>query len=150
MRTWVAKVATIATSRPTRFCPVPAMIVRSSPNRAAATRFGMDMAAVRTVAIHMGSGEPGRLRGVVSRAAAIAAGVSVAAAVALFAFAEPLARTFTTTGSAGAFRAAAVALPFAALVHVYLGATRGLKIMRHTLTVYWVGQPLLWLSLIHI
>jgi O-antigen/teichoic acid export membrane protein len=30
---------------------------------------------------------------------------------------------------------------------VYLGATRGLKIMRHTLYVQWVGQPLLWIVL---
>ncbi|MEX2458422.1 MAG: oligosaccharide flippase family protein, partial [Actinomycetota bacterium] len=35
---------------------------------AAFTRFGMDMAAVRDVAIAQGAGEPGRSRGIVSRA----------------------------------------------------------------------------------
>src|SRR5205814_417929 len=28
----------------------------------------------------------------------------------------------------------------------YLGGTRGLKIMRHTLYVYWAGQPVLWIA----
>jgi O-antigen/teichoic acid export membrane protein len=33
-----------------------------------------------------------------------------------------------------------------ALCQVYLGGTRGLKVMRHTLSIYWVGQPLLWIA----
>jgi O-antigen/teichoic acid export membrane protein len=45
-----------------------------------------------------------------------------------------------------AFVAAGVAIPFAALTWVYLGATRGLKIMRHTLYIFWVGQPLGWIA----
>ncbi|HVM12537.1 MAG TPA: oligosaccharide flippase family protein, partial [Actinomycetota bacterium] len=115
---------------------------------AAATRFGMDMASVRLVAIHAGRGEREVLRGVVRRAAGIAALVSVVVGAGIFAGADALARTFASPGEGGAFRAAAIALPFAALVHVYLGATRGLKVMRHTLTVYWVGQPLLWILLL--
>ena len=41
---------------------------------AAGTRFGMDMASVRYVAIEVGAGHPGRVRPVVTRAAIIAGG----------------------------------------------------------------------------
>jgi O-antigen/teichoic acid export membrane protein len=116
----------------------------------AGTRFGMDMAAVRRVAIEAGRGEAGRSRGILRRASAIAATASVVVAVALFAFAGPLADAFARSdagATARAFRACALALPFVALCQVYLGGTRGLKIMRHTLTVYWTGQPLAWIAL---
>jgi O-antigen/teichoic acid export membrane protein len=115
-----------------------------------AGRFGMDMAAVRRVAIDVGQGERGRVRTVVSRAALIAIGVSLAVGAAVFAAAPSLARAFVSDQVAdgtAAFRAAAVAIPFAALVQVYLGGTRGLKIMRHTLFIFWLGQPLAWLGL---
>jgi O-antigen/teichoic acid export membrane protein len=112
----------------------------------AATRFGMDMAAVRRVAVDVGQGEPGRARGVVARAVAIAAVASAAGAVAVLAGAGALSEAFGT-GSASVFRAAALALPFVALCQVYLGGTRGLKIMRHTLFIYWAGQPVAWIVL---
>src|SRR5712691_9703778 len=105
----------------------------------AATRFGMDMAAVRRVAIDVGKEEPGRVRAVLSRAAAIAGAVSVAAGALAFLGAG--------AGGRAAFQAASLALPFVALVQVYLGGTRGLKIMRHTLSIYWAGQPVLWIAL---
>ncbi|MGZ4126018.1 MAG: MATE family efflux transporter [Actinomycetota bacterium] len=115
---------------------------------AAGTRFGMDMAAVRNVAIEIGAGHPGRIRAVVSRSVLIAAAVSLALAVLTFALASPLGHLLgDDPRSVEAMRAAAVALPFVALTYVYLGATRGLKIMRHTLYVQWVGQPLLWIVL---
>jgi O-antigen/teichoic acid export membrane protein len=115
------------------------------------SRVGMDMAAVREVAIEMGRDRAGRVRGVVARASVIttAAGVLVGATV--LALAEPLARAFAAdraAAAADAFRAAALAIPFAALVQVYLGGTRGLKVMRHTLYVFWMGQPLGWMALI--
>lgn len=115
---------------------------------AAATRFGMDHATVRRVAVEVGAGHRTRVRAVVNRAALIAGAVSLLFAVGMLAFAEPLGRAFTTsaTGTA-AFQAAALTLPFAGLVQVYLGATRGLKIMRHTLYVFWMGQPLGWVIL---
>jgi O-antigen/teichoic acid export membrane protein len=117
----------------------------------AGTRFGMDMAAVRRVAIDVGKGEPGRIRGVLVRAAAIAAVVSVAVAIAVFFGASSLAHAFARHSPHGvatrAFQGAALALPFVALCQVYLGGTRGLKIMRHTLSVYWVGQPIAWIVL---
>jgi O-antigen/teichoic acid export membrane protein len=90
---------------------------------------------------------------VVARAATIAAVVSVVVAVAIALAATGLAHAFARrSGSAAvpAFRAAALALPFVALCQVYLGGTRGLKIMRHTLTIYWAGQPLAWLALMAI
>jgi O-antigen/teichoic acid export membrane protein len=110
----------------------------------AATRFGMDMAAVRRVAVDVGKGEPGRARAVVARASAIAALASAVGALAVFAGAGALGEAFGTD-SAGVFRAAALALPFVALCQVYLGGTRGLKIMRHTLFIYWAGQPVAWI-----
>src|ERR671936_172910 len=60
----------------------------------AATRFGMDMAAVRRVAIDVGKGEPGRVRAVMNRAVVIAAAVSVATAVLVIVAAGALARAF--------------------------------------------------------
>ncbi len=110
----------------------------------AATRFGMDMAAVRRVAIDVGKGEPGRARSVMARAAIIAAAVSAVVAVSILVGAGRLASSLS--GTPAAFRAAALALPFVALCQVYLGGTRGLKIMRHTLSIYWAGQPLLWIA----
>ena len=117
----------------------------------AGTRFGMDMASVRRVAIDVGKGEPGRARAVMVRAVAIAGVVSAGVALAVLIGAPALARAFAgkspSSSAVPAFRAAALALPFVALVQVYLGGTRGLKIMRHTLTIYWAGQPLLWIAL---
>lgn len=114
-------------------------------------RFGMDMAAVRRVAIDVGRGERSRVRAVVMRASIISTVSSLIVAAAVFLLAEPIARSLAAdaAGAAtGAFRAAALAIPFTALVQVYLGATRGLKIMRHTLYVFWMGQPLAWFALI--
>ncbi|MGH2572117.1 MAG: MATE family efflux transporter [Actinomycetota bacterium] len=113
----------------------------------AATRFGMDMAAVRRVAIDVGKGEPGRARSVVARAAAISAVVSAVAALALVLGSGTLARVLRLEGGGSALQAAALAIPFVALAQVYLGGTRGLKIMRHTLYVYWAGQPVAWIVL---
>jgi O-antigen/teichoic acid export membrane protein len=115
---------------------------------AAGTRFGMDMAAVRRVAIVVGGGHGGRAGGIVLRAGAIAGSVSGVVAVITLLVARPLAdRLSSVAGAVGAMRAAAVAVTFVALTYVYLGASRGLKIMRHTLYVQWVGQPLLWIAL---
>jgi O-antigen/teichoic acid export membrane protein len=116
------------------------------------SRFGMDMAAVRRVAIDLGQGQRSRVRSVVTRASIISTASSFVVGAAVFALAEPLARAFVSPelidDGVSAFRAGALAIPFAALVQVYLGATRGLKIMRHTLYVFWIGQPLGWLVLI--
>jgi O-antigen/teichoic acid export membrane protein/RimJ/RimL family protein N-acetyltransferase len=115
---------------------------------AAATRFGMDMAAVRRIAIEVGQGRRGRVRGIGLRAVAVAGAASVAVGAVVFAFAGPLAREFTDeAGARAAIQAAAVALPFVAVTFVVLGSSRGLKIMRHTLYVQWMGQPLLWIAL---
>ncbi len=115
----------------------------------AATRFGMDMASVRLVAIDVGRGEPGRVRGILARASGIAAVLSGVVAVAVFLAAPSLARAFgSPVVGRTAFQAAALALPFVALCQVYLGGTRGLKIMRHTLFIYWAGQPVAWIVLL--
>ena len=109
----------------------------------AATRFGMDMASVRRVAIEFGKGDPGRLRAIVRMAVLIALGVSLGVGLIVFLAAGPLA-TFIGAPS-GALRAAALALIFVAIAQVYLGGSRGLKIMRHTLYAYWVGQSISWI-----
>jgi O-antigen/teichoic acid export membrane protein len=111
----------------------------------AATRFGMDMAAVRRVAIEVGRNEPGRSRAIVRLAVWIALVVSVTVAAVVSVLAEPVARLLNTT--APAIRAGAVALIFVALTQVYLGGSRGLKIMRYTLYAYWVGQSISWIVL---
>ncbi len=115
---------------------------------AAATRFGMDVANVRLVSILVGRGELGRVRPLVRRSVLIAATVSVACAVIAFLGAGWLASTFSgLPGQARpAFQAAAAAIPLAALAFTYMGATRGLKIMRYTLYAQWAAQPLGWIA----
>ena len=112
-----------------------------------ATRFGMDVANVRLVSILVGRGEPGRVRPLVRKSAVIATAVSLAVALAVFLLAGWLARTLTSRPDQGkaAFWAGALAIPFAAVTWAYLGGTRGLKIMRHTLFIFWIGQPVGWI-----
>ncbi|HXF71587.1 MAG TPA: polysaccharide biosynthesis C-terminal domain-containing protein [Actinomycetota bacterium] len=112
----------------------------------AGTRFGMDHAAVRRVAIDVGKGEAGRIGGVVARAAAVAAVASIPVAAAIAVGADALSGRFVGVPRAS-FLAVAAAIPFVALSQVYLGATRGLKRMGPTLAVQWTGQPVSWLVL---
>jgi hypothetical protein len=116
---------------------------------AAATRFGMDVANVRLVAILVGRGQAARSRGLVRRSALIATAVSVPFAVLALVVAPWLAETFSGEPVAAepAFRAAAVTVPVAALAFTYMGATRGLKIMRFTLYAQWIAQPIGWIVL---
>ena len=116
---------------------------------AAATRFGMDVANVRLVAILAGRGQVIRSRGLVRRSVAIALSVSIPFAIVAFASAQWLAERFTAVPDVAepAFRAAAVTVPFAALAFTYMGATRGLKIMRYTLYSQWIVQPIGWIVL---
>jgi O-antigen/teichoic acid export membrane protein len=112
-----------------------------------ATRSGMDMAVLRNVAVDIGAGRVERIRAEVSRAVAIAFGVSVVVALALIAGA-PLVRDVLPVPVDNSVVIAAVAgLPFLALANVWLSATRGLKIMRYTLYIFWAGQPTAWVVL---
>jgi len=114
-----------------------------------ATRFGMDVANVRLVAILMGRQEAGRVRALVRKSVVIATAASVGVGVAVFLLASWLSSTFVEPGlqqqGKVAFWAAALAIPFAAVTWAYLGGTRGLKIMRHTLYIFWIGQPVGWI-----
>jgi len=114
-----------------------------------ATRFGMDVANVRLVAILVGRGEPGRVRSLVQKSALISGVVSVAVGLLVFALAGWLSRAFVSPNlhhqGVLSFWAAALAVPFAAITWAYLGGTRGLKVMRHTLYIFWIGQPVGWI-----
>jgi O-antigen/teichoic acid export membrane protein len=116
-----------------------------------ATRFGMDVANVRLVAILAGRGEQGRIRPLVRKSVYISGAVSIAVALVVFALAGWLARVFVSSHlrhqGVISFWAAALAVPFAAVTWAYLGGTRGLKIMRHTLYIFWIGQPVGWILL---
>ena len=116
---------------------------------AAATRFGMDVANVRLVAILAGRDEVARARGLVRRAVAIGVAVSVPFAVIAWILSPWLAEATTAVPAMAepAFRAAAITVPFAALAFIYMGATRGLKIMRYTLYAQWIVQPIGWIVL---
>ncbi|MEX0834072.1 MAG: polysaccharide biosynthesis C-terminal domain-containing protein [Actinomycetota bacterium] len=116
---------------------------------AAATRFGMDAANIRLVAILAGRGEQGRVRGLVSRSAAIAAVVSVLFGAIAFFASDWLARTWSALPDVAlpAFQAAAIGIPLGGLAFTYMGATRGLKIMRYTLYGQWMAQPIGWIVL---
>ena len=100
-----------------------------------ATRAGMDMAVLRDVAVESGRGRWDRIRAPVGRAASIAAGVSLLFAIAGVLASSWLSRVFSMdpSESRGVFLAASLGLPFLALTNVWLGATRGLKLMRYTL-----------------
>jgi O-antigen/teichoic acid export membrane protein len=106
----------------------------------AGSRFGMDMAAVRLVAIGRGAHDVGNLRSLVERCA----GIAFAASVLL---AGLLAATAPWYGDyASVIAIAALSVPFVAVTNVYLGATRGLGQMSQTLYVFWIGQPLVWIG----
>ncbi len=111
----------------------------------AATRLGMDMASVRRVAIEAGRGEPGRARAIVRIAIGVAAAVSVFVALMVFGLSSWIGSLINVPGAS--VQAAAVALIFVALAQVYLGGSRGLKIMRHTLYAYWIGQSIGWIAI---
>ncbi len=114
---------------------------------AAATRFGMDVANVRLVAILVGRNEGARSRGLVKRSVGISLAVSVPFAVLTYLVAPWLADRFSGLPGVAepAFRWAAVTVPLAALAFTYMGATRGLKIMRYTLFAQWIAQPIGWI-----
>ncbi|MGH7541078.1 MAG: MATE family efflux transporter, partial [Gemmatimonadota bacterium] len=116
---------------------------------AAATRFGMDVANVRLVAILAGRDQVVRARGLVRRSVAIATAVSLPVAALAYLSAGSLAERFSAVPDVAepAFRAAAVTVPLAALAFTYMGATRGLKIMRYTLYSQWIAQPIGWIAL---
>ena len=111
------------------------------------TRVGMDFAVLRDVAVEVGVGKHQRIRSLVARAAAIAGLASLACAVLIWVGADAVQKLFPSIGDERGewvVEAAAVGLPFLALANVWLSATRGLKIMRYTLYVFWAGQPVLW------
>jgi O-antigen/teichoic acid export membrane protein len=114
-----------------------------------ATRAGMDMAVLRDVAIEIGVGHRDRIRVPVARAAAIACAVSIAVAVAAVIGGDFVRAVFSFDRPNGDWvvESAALGLPFLALANVWLSATRGLKIMRYTLYVFYAGQPLVWVLL---
>ena len=88
---------------------------------AAGSRFGMDLSAVRDVAIGRGSDRSATLRSLVDRCTLLAVGVSVAATAVIAACALALGNSQIAV--------AAGSIPLAAATAVYLGATRGLKAM---------------------
>ena len=114
-----------------------------------ATRAGMDMAVLRDVAVEIGVGRRERIRVPVARAVVIATAVSTVVGLAAVAWAGEVGDALSIPPGIGryAVEAAALGLPFLALANVWLSATRGLKIMRYTLYVFWAGQPVGWVLL---
>lgn len=116
-----------------------------------ATRFGMDVACVRLVAILVGRDQTSRTRALVNKAVFIAAAISLAFGLLSFLASGWLSDLFfapeLSEAGTAAFRAAALGIPLGALAFVYMGATRGFKVMRFTLYGQWIGQPVAWLSL---
>ena len=106
----------------------------------AGSRFGMDMTAIRRVAIDGADEHAAQLRSLVDRAAGVAAVASVTVAV-LVAAGALLAPEYRR-----ALVLASLSIPFIACANVYLGATRGLKRMTPTLWVFWIGQPVVWIA----
>jgi O-antigen/teichoic acid export membrane protein len=114
-----------------------------------ATRAGMDMTVLRDVAVNIGVGRSDLVRIPVGRAVAIAGIVSLVAALAVAAASGAVRGIFSIDSERYPWvvEAGAAGLPFLALTNVWLSATRGLKIMRYTLYVFWAGQPVMWIVL---
>ncbi len=114
-----------------------------------ATRAGMDMAVLRGVAVEVGEERLGDIRATVARAVTIATIVSGLVALLGVIGASTVRSAFSIDPDEGrwAIEFAALGLPFLALTNVWLSATRGLKIMRYTLYVFFAGQPTLWVIL---
>lgn len=113
------------------------------------TRAGTDMAVLRDVAVEAGQHRWHRIRAPVTRSAQIAFIVSTVVALAAWLGADAIRTLFDlpVVRSRWVVEAAALGLPFLALANVWLSATRGLKIMRYTLYVFWAGQPIAWVVL---
>jgi O-antigen/teichoic acid export membrane protein len=113
-----------------------------------ATRAGMDMAVLRDVAIEVGAGRWARIRTRVARAAVVALGVSIVVGLIGVVAADSIRSILNIGDQRGNWvvEAACLGLPFLALANVWLSATRGLKIMRYTLYIFWAGQPLAWIA----
>ena len=107
------------------------------------------MAVLRDVAVEVGVGRRERIRATVARAVLVAGLVSTFVGVAAYAGAGAVRSMFSISDEGGKWvvEAAAIGLPFLALANVWLSATRGLKIMRYTLYVFWAGQPVMWVLL---
>jgi O-antigen/teichoic acid export membrane protein len=114
-----------------------------------ATRAGMDMASLREVAVDVGAGREGRVRSTVAYAAGVAGLVSLVVAVIAVLASGFIRDVLSIDPDAGewAVQGGAIGLPFLALANVWLSATRGLKIMRYTLYIFWAGQPVAWVIL---
>lgn len=117
----------------------------------AATRFGMDVACVRLVAILIGRDQSSRTRALVNKAVLISASISFTVGILIFLAAPLIANVLFAEelrdAGATAFRAAALGIPLGALAFVWMGATRGVKVMRFTLYGQWIGQPVSWITL---
>ncbi len=107
------------------------------------------MAVLRDVAVTTGQGRWDRVRGMVMRAAVIATLVSTVAAIVVALFGDSVLALLRIDPESNRWvvQAAAVGLPFLAVANVLLAATRGLKIMRYTLYVFWAGQNIVWIAL---
>jgi O-antigen/teichoic acid export membrane protein len=113
-----------------------------------ATRSGMDMAVLRDVAVEVGVARREHVRVLVARAALIALAVSGAVAIVIVALDNSMLSLLGIEEDAGwLVPATALGLPFIAVANVWLAATRGLKIMRYTLYVFWAGQNIVWIVL---
>ena len=114
-----------------------------------ATRSGMDMAVLRDVAVEVGVKRWDNIRRPVARAATIGGLVSAFVALIVWLVSDQVRSMFSIDPDGGKWvvEAAALGLPFLALANIWLSATRGLKIMRYTLYVFWAGQPVMWLVL---
>ena len=112
-----------------------------------ATRAGMDMAVLRDVAIYAGERRLGFVRVPVARATTVAVAVSTIVALIGVLASDQIRTALSIDAHQGRYvvMAACAGLPFLALTNVWLSATRGLKIMRYTLYIFWAGQPLLWI-----
>jgi O-antigen/teichoic acid export membrane protein len=113
------------------------------------TRAGTDMAVLRDVAVEAGQGRWDRIRVPVARSAQIALVVSTVVAIAGWFGAGAIRSMFDLPPdhSRWVVEVGALGLPFLALANVWLSASRGLKIMRYTLYVFWAGQPIGWVIL---
>ncbi len=104
-------------------------------------RLGLESGVVRFIALHNGSNDTARIKGVIIQSLLFSLGASLVIGAALCLSGEALLGRFFHRPDLGhVIRVLSLSLPFAALMFVALSATQGFRVMRYT--VY--GQHLFW------
>ncbi len=110
----------------------------------ALANFGLDQAVVRFAAIHRGTGDEPRLKGVVLQGLAVNASLGLLGGAGLYLLAPRISVSLFHKPELTVFlKWVALAVPFIALLNIFFGITQGLRLMKHTPLIRDLGYPVL-------